>query len=162
MDNEEYTSAVDRGEWPSDPRVPLPEPFKNLNGKIQNLVLKPMQSVGALHSVVAAVRANHYHKTDWHYTYVATGAMAYLWRPIGETSVPEPVVFQAGEMFFTPPMLEHAMVFLEDSLVITMAKNVRSHEEHEADLVRVPFVTNSMAWDLVGLYEKSGRRHVRR
>lgn len=140
MNNEEYTSAVDRGEWPSSPTVPLPEAFVNHNGSIQNLVLKPMQSVGALHSVKGAVRANHYHKTDWHYAYVAFGRVAYYERAIGATEVPEPIVYGPGQVFFTPPLREHTMVFLEESLIITMAKNVRSHEEHEADLVRVQVI----------------------
>ncbi len=137
MNNAEYTSAVDRGEWPPTPTVPLDAPFVNANGEIQNLVLKPMQSVTALRSVKGAVRANHYHKTDWHYTYVATGAVAYYERAVGSAEVPEPIVYGPGQVFFTPPNREHAMLFLEESLIVTMAKNVRNHEEHEADLVRV-------------------------
>ncbi len=66
-------------------------------------------------------------------------------RSVGDTGIPTPVVFRRGDMFFTPPMKEHATVFLEDTTIITMAKNVRSHEEHEADLVRVVFVTPSIA-----------------
>jgi len=149
MTNDEYTSAVDRGEWPEDPRVPLDPPFVNHNGSIQNLVLKPMTSMSALDSVKGAVRANHYHKTDWHYTYVASGSVAYLVRPIGSSEVPEPIVFRKGEMFFTPPMVEHAMVFLSESVIITAARNVRSHDSHEADVVRVSFVTPELAASLV-------------
>lgn len=141
MNNAEYTSAVDRGEWPSTPTVPLDSPFVNANGEIQNLVLKPMQSVGALRSVKGAVRANHYHKTDWHYAYVAYGRVAYYERAIGAEGVPEPIVYGPGQVFFTPPLREHTMVFLEESLIVTMAKNVRSHEEHEADLVRVQVIS---------------------
>jgi quercetin dioxygenase-like cupin family protein len=149
MNNAEYTAAVDRGDWPSFPTVPLDAPFVNANGSIQNLVLKPMQSVTALTSVKGAVRANHYHKTDWHYTYVSHGTVLYLCRPIGSKDIPAPIVYKAGSLFFTPPLLEHAMVFAEDSVIITMAKNVRSHDEHESDLVRVEFVTPEMALGLV-------------
>jgi dTDP-4-dehydrorhamnose 3,5-epimerase-like enzyme len=141
MTNDEYTSSVDRGEWPDDRRVPLDEPFRNASGSIQNLVLKPMTSVAAIESAAGTVRSNHYHLTDWHYIYVASGSLAYLERPVGSSEIPHPVVFRKGEMFFTPPMAEHAIVFLEDTLIITMAKNVRSHESHEADLVRVSFLT---------------------
>jgi len=154
MNNEEYTSAVDRGEWPSDPTVPLPAPFVNHNGSIQNLVLKPMRSVTALTSVKGAVRANHYHKTDWHYTYVASGRVAYYERAIGAEDVPEPTVYGPGQMFFTPPLREHTMVFLEDSLIITMAKNVRSHEEHEADLVRVQVIDPALVPGIISVLAK--------
>jgi dTDP-4-dehydrorhamnose 3,5-epimerase-like enzyme len=150
MTNDEYTSAVDRGEWPSDPRVPLDDPFTNHNGTIQNLVLKNMTSVAALTSVKGAVRANHYHKTDWHYAYVVSGSVAYFERPIGSDFIPEPTVFRKGEMFFTPPMKEHTMVFLaDDSVIITMARNVRSHDSHEADLERVTFITPELAKSIV-------------
>ncbi len=149
MTNDEYTSMVDRGEWPSDPRVPLDPPFVNHNGSIQNLVVKPMTSVSALDSVKGAVRANHYHRTDWHYTWVASGSVAYLVRPIGSGDVPDPIVFRRGDVFFTPPMVEHAMVFLEETLIVTMARNVRLHESHEADLVRVAFVTPDLAAKIV-------------
>ena len=40
-------------------------------------------------------------------------------------------------MFFTPPMVEHAMFFPVESTFITFAKNRRDHENHESDLVRV-------------------------
>lgn len=149
MTNDEYTSAVDRGEWPSDPRVPLDGPFVNHNGSIQNLVMKNMTSVSALDSVKGAVRANHYHKTDWHYTYVASGAVAYFERPIGSDFVPDPIIFRKGDVFFTPPMKEHTMVFLSESLIVTMARNVRSHDSHEEDLVRVTFITPEMAKSVV-------------
>lgn len=140
MNNEEYTSAVDRGEWPADATVPLPEPFVNENGEIQNLVLKPMQSVTALRSVKGAVRANHWHRTDWHYTYVASGRVMYVESDGLGPGSGWMKVYEAGQLFFTRPLVRHAMVFLEDSLIITMARNVRSHEEHEADLVRVNVV----------------------
>jgi hypothetical protein len=48
--------------------------------------------------------------------------------------------FPAGTMFFTPPLVEHAMVFPEQTSFITFAKNVRDHEHHEADLVRIKLV----------------------
>lgn len=149
MNNAEYTSAVDRGEWPSDPAVPLDAPFVNHNGTIQNLVLKPMQSVTRLDSVKGAVRANHYHLSDWHYTAIMSGSIAYYERAIGSTDLPEPTIFRKGDMFFTPPMREHAMVFLEESVIITMAKNVRSHEEHEADLVRIQVVDPANVPDII-------------
>jgi quercetin dioxygenase-like cupin family protein len=134
-----YTSAVDAGLWPFDPRVPLPESFKNNNGTIQNLLLKPIQSVALIESLPGAVRASHYHKTDWHYALVTSGRVIYYEREVGSTEIPEPFVFGPGDMFFTPPLREHAMVFPVYTTILTFARNVRSHEEHEADLVRVNF-----------------------
>lgn len=141
MTHDEYTTAVDEGRWPSSPAVPLPEAFRNANGVIQNLLLKSCRSIAAIESRRGSVRANHYHRTDWHYAYVAHGLVLYFEREIGSKEIPRPHVFGPGMMFFTPPMKEHAMLFSQDSLILTFAKNVRSHAEHEADLVRVEFVT---------------------
>jgi hypothetical protein len=99
------------------------------------------------------MRANHYHKTDWHYAYVVSGKILYFERPVGSKEIPEPRVFLAREMFFTPPMREHVMVFPMETIFITMARNVRSHENHEADLVRVEFITNDRLSDyLIGFW----------
>jgi dTDP-4-dehydrorhamnose 3,5-epimerase-like enzyme len=145
MTNDEYTKAVDHGAYPATPDVPLPAPFADERGNITNLLLTPINSVADISSVRGSVRANHYHRTDWHYALVSSGKVAYFERAIGSTDIPTHRIYGPGQMFFTPPMREHAMLFLEDSLILTFAKNVRNHENHEADLVRVEFVTPEVA-----------------
>ncbi len=141
----EYQDAVNNGVYPSDSYVPLEPPFRNEAGRIQNLLLRPCQSVAVLESRGGSVRANHYHKTDWHYTYVLSGRVYYFEREIGSEVIPNPTRYIAGQMFFTPPMKEHAMLFADYSIIVTMAKNERSHESHESDVVRVTFVTPEVA-----------------
>lgn len=123
--HEQYTSLVDEGVYPPDPDVPLPPAFKTDFGTIKNLILKPIQSVAVIESVRGSVRANHYHKTDWHYAYVVRGKVLYFERGVGEIGLPDAVEFFPGQMFFTPPMREHAMVFVKDTTIFTFAKNVR-------------------------------------
>jgi hypothetical protein len=96
------------------------------------------------------VRANHWHRTDWHYSYVVRGKILYFERPVGSTEIPEPRVFTARQQFFTPPNREHAMLFAEDTDFITMARNVRLHEQHEEDVVRMPFITPELAVQFLG------------
>jgi hypothetical protein len=43
-------------------------------------------------------------------------------------------------MFFTPPLVEHAMFFPIDTVFLTFAKNVRDTEHHESDVVRIPII----------------------
>ncbi len=88
-------------------------------GVIQSLLELPIRSVGIIKCVKGAVRANHYHKTDWHYCYLLSGSLEYFERPVGSSSIPEPVIIKAGQLFFTPPMVEHAMRFLEPSEFLT-------------------------------------------
>lgn len=149
MDNDTYTDMVDKGEWPKNCSVPLDDPFVNHNGVIQNLLLKPLTSVAIITSVAGSMRANHYHKTDWHYAYVVSGKILYFERPVDSKEIPKPHIFEPGEMFFTPPMVEHVMVFPEETIFVTMARNVRSHESHEADLVRVNFISTARLEDYV-------------
>ena len=157
MTHDEYTTAVDEGRWPSTPTVPLPGAFENDAGWIANLLLKPVRSVAAIRSRAGSVRANHYHRTDWHYAYVVSGRVLYFERAVGAKEIPRPLAYHPGDMFFTPPGREHAMLFPESTLILTFAKNVRSHEEHEADLVRVEFVTPDVAATFLELRDELGR-----
>lgn len=144
-ENERYTGQVERQEWPDSPEVPAGSEFVDDRGAIKNLLFTPITSVATIESKQGSVRANHVHKTDWHYAYVVRGSVLYFEREPGATDVPEPCEFGPGEMFFTPPCREHAMLFPEDSVIMTFAKNVRTHENHEADLERVSFVTPEVA-----------------
>ena len=143
--NREYTDAVARGEYPEDPEVPQAEPFVNQNGAIQNLLLADFKSVAMIESRKGSVRANHYHKEDWHYTLVLAGQVEYVWRPHDRREIPKTRRFQAGQIFFTPPMVEHAMIFPVTSHIITFAKRIRDTESHEEDVVRIPFIETG--WD---------------
>lgn len=71
--------------------------------------------------------------------------MYYFEREVGSALIPDPLKITQGMMFFTPPNVEHAMLFTKDSVFFTFAKNVRSHSSHESDLVRVSFVTDDVA-----------------
>ena len=51
-----------------------PSSFDDERGSIQPLVDMDMKSSVLISSNTGSVRANHYHKTDWHYCYVL------LWR----------------------------------------------------------------------------------
>jgi dTDP-4-dehydrorhamnose 3,5-epimerase-like enzyme len=141
MTNEQFTEAVEEQEYPALTEVPIDHAFKDERGVISNLLLTPITSVARIESKRGAVRANHWHRTDWHFAYVVSGKVLYFERAIGDTTVSAPQTFLPGQMFFTPPMREHAMLFAEDTVIMTFAKNVRSHDNHEADLVRVEYVT---------------------
>jgi hypothetical protein len=143
LSNRDFSSLVDAGTYPDQVEVPLDEPFVNGNGKIQNLLLERFTSAALINSVAGALRANHFHRTDWHYSYVVDGEVWYYWRPVGTSRPPSQARFRAGQMFFTPPLVEHAMFFPEATVFLTFARNVRDHEHHESDTVRVDLVTAS-------------------
>jgi dTDP-4-dehydrorhamnose 3,5-epimerase-like enzyme len=130
---------------PVDRLETLEEPFISPAGLIQNLVnvfpgTSPIGCVSVLYSHKDAVRANHFHREDHHFLYVIKGAVDYYERPIGSKEIPEPVRYVENQMFFTPPMVEHAMRFAEDTIMVSISKRPRDSESHESDVVRVDFL----------------------
>ena len=118
-------------------KASLPLPFVNESGVIQNLVEEPCGSVAIITSVAGSVRSGHYHLTDWHYLYVVQGEMRYGSRPVGSEGELEWVTAKEGEMIFTPPLVEHWTEFPVFTVLISASKLTRTHENHEADLVRL-------------------------
>jgi hypothetical protein len=133
----EYTASVAAGKYPDTPLVPLDEPFVNVSGRILNVLLERFRSAAFIESNAGAIRANHYHKTDWHYSFVISGVVVYGWRPAGSPDAPHLMEFHPGQLFFTPPMVEHVMYFPTSTTFMTFARNLRDHESHESDVVRV-------------------------
>jgi hypothetical protein len=143
--NQSYTTAVEKKQYPTSVFVPLDDNFMDSRGCIENLILSPITSVARISSNRGSIRANHYHLTDWHYSFLESGEILYFEREVGSTLIPEPIKISSGSMFFTRPNVEHAMLFTTDSIFFTFARNIRSHDSHESDLVRVSFITDSIA-----------------
>jgi len=144
--------------------VQLPQAWHSSAGIIQNLVEHACGGVAVLHSRKGETRANHWHKTDWHYLYVLSGFIEYeewphdkphpliaYYRFLGRARALEPgeaVSFDdevpsiklsigPGQMVFTPPQRSHKLTFKEDTVMISISKLSRTHAEHESDVVRL-------------------------
>jgi len=115
-------------------------PFTDPRGQILNLLDLPIGSVSLITSVKGAVRANHYHKTDWHYCYMEKGSMDYYYRPVGAKKPAQYIRVEEGKMVYTPSMEEHAMVFTSDAVMWCFAGNPRTSKDYESDTVRVPSI----------------------
>ncbi len=115
----------------------LPDSFKDNRGEIQTLLNKHNGSVVVISTVSGVERANHYHKEDYHYCYVVSGSIIYFERPAGSNERPKKHVFKTGQMFYTPPMIEHCMHFDEPTVFVTLGGGSRKQDEYEDDLVRI-------------------------
>lgn len=124
--------------WPKTVIVPIDEKFKDERGEIIPLSDLTMDSAVLISSKKNTVRANHYHQTDWHLCYIISGSIDYYHRPHGSEDNPEHVHVKMGELFFTPPLVDHAMVFPEDTVFLTLGRNSRAQESYESDVVRIP------------------------
>ncbi len=134
--------------WPKEPLVELSKPFVDVRGNIQPLVDEMMRSAVMIQSKAGSVRANHYHKTDWHYCYIIAGRIEYYHRPTGSDREPELIVAEAGQMIFTPPMVDHVMKYPVDTMFLTLSRNPRDQEAYEADVVRIELIDTdgSLSW----------------
>lgn len=133
-------SAKEQAKWPKKTIVPLEKPFVDARGVIQALVDVDMKGALLITSKKGAVRANHYHKSDWHYCFVLSGSIEYFERPVGSKKAPKKIIVKTGQLFFTPPMVEHAMRFPEDGAFLTLSRNIRDPKSYEKDLVRVELI----------------------
>jgi oxalate decarboxylase/phosphoglucose isomerase-like protein (cupin superfamily) len=123
--------------WPKEGLVDLDAPHLDDRGSIQSLVNFPMKNLSLISSKKGSVRSNHYHLTDWHYMYVLSGSFAYYYRPTNSDEELQCVKVKKGEMVFTPPMEDHATVFLEDCELLAMSRNPRDQDAYEEDVRRV-------------------------
>ena len=142
MSNETLTpvTSEERATWPDHGLVKLEKPFVDSSGEIQPLVDLMMRSAVLIESKAGSLRANHYHRTDWHYCYVVSGEIEYLHRITGSDDPPQIIHVKKGEMVFTPPMVDYGMKFPVDTVFLALSRNPRDQESYEADVVRVEFV----------------------
>ncbi len=138
-------SEHEQASWPKSVIVDLEAPFADERGEILPLVDMDMKSCVLITSKKGTVRANHYHKTDWHFCYVLSGTIEYYHRRHGSTEKAEKVVINKGQLFFTPPMVDHTMVFPEDTTFLTLGRNSRSQEVYEADIERIEPINSDEA-----------------
>ena len=126
--------------WPSEPLVNLQKPFVDQRGSIQPLVDLMMKSAVMINSKAGSLRANHYHKTDWHYCYVISGEIEYYHRKTNSLETKKKIKVKKGQMVFTPPMVDHAMVFNVDTTFLTLSRNFRDQKTYESDVVRIELI----------------------
>ena len=120
--------------------IELENPFVDERGEIQPLLDSMMRSAVLIHSKPGSLRANHYHKTDWHYCYVLMGEIEYFHRKTNSTLPKKKLIVKKGQMVFTPPMVDHAMVFKLETSFLTLSRNFRDQKNYEEDVVRVNLI----------------------
>ena len=139
MKNKIEDSSQDKN-LPEKEIIELENPFIDQRGEIQPLVDKIMKSAVMIHSKAGSLRANHYHKTDWHYCYVISGEIEYYYRKTNSLETKKQIKVKKGQMVFTPPMVDHAMVFNVDTTFLTLSRNFRDQKTYESDVVRIELI----------------------
>jgi len=95
-----------------------------------------LANVQIIWSNKGSIRANHYHKTDTHSCYLLNGSMLFYWRNHNETKIHKEKIV-SGEKFTTGPMIDHEMVFLEDSTMVVISEFKRDALNYDNDIVKI-------------------------
>ena len=122
--------------------VNLPENYKDERGFIQPLCDLDMKSASLIFSKNNTWRANHYHKSDWHFIYVIKGSFEYYFKKTNSDEKVKKKIVTKGQLLFTGPLVDHAMFYTEETEIIVVSKNPRDQKTYEMDTVRIDFMNN--------------------
>ncbi len=109
--------------------------FSDERGAISNVLEEPINHVAIITSKKGTIRANHYHPEQIQYVYLLSGKFESVSKDLqnGEGAKVEKVIVEAGNLITTPPMIAHAMRFLEDSVMLnltTAGRNPENFDKH--------------------------------
>ena len=105
--------------------IKLKDKFADNRGFIQPLCDLNMKSASLIYTKPGQWRANHYHKKDWHFIYVIKGEFEYYFRKTNSNEKINKKIVSEGELLFTGPMIDHAMLYTKETEILVMSKNPR-------------------------------------
>lgn len=118
--------------------IPLGPKYEDKRGTIQLLLENTeFNSASLISSFAGSTRATHWHKADSHYCLVCLGEIWYYERPVGSQEKPTKTVIKEGELFYTPPMVEHEMYFPSDGAFLCLSTLSRTTQDYEQDTTRL-------------------------
>lgn len=104
-------------------------------GDFLSIIDDKINNISFLKSKKNTIRSNHYHLNDWHYIYVISGSIHYLFKKINEKKI-NYLHVKKGEVIFTPPMEIHTTYFSQETNMIVANGQNRKKNTYENDLVR--------------------------
>jgi len=106
--------------------------FVDDRGAISNILEEPICHVAIITSKKGTVRANHYHPEQVQHVYIVSGKYESISKNLKDKNAKvETVIVEAGSLITTPPMIAHAMRFLEDSVILNLTTGHRYSHEFE-------------------------------
>ena len=109
-------------------------------GYIQSISDLDMKSASIIYTKKNHWRANHYHKKDWHFIYVAKGSFEYYFRKTNSNENIQKKIVNRGQVLFTGSMVDHAMFYTEETEILVVSKNPRDQKTYEEDTVIIDFM----------------------
>ena len=126
--------------FPKKTKIQLSGEFTDNRGQILNISNNLFRSCILIKSKKNSIRANHYHKKDWHYCYVLKGELEYFYKKHESKTKPKKMIIKKGELFFTPPMVDHAMKFTKYTEFLTLGRGSRTKINYDKDTHKVDLI----------------------
>ena len=137
MDNEYKKKFLDAD------LINFKDKFEDNRGFIQPLCDLNMKSASLIYTKANQWRANHYHKKDWHFIYVMSGEFEYYYRKTNTKDKIKKKIIKDGQLLFTGPMIDHAMLYSKETKILVVSKNPRDQKTYEEDTVRIDFMNDN-------------------
>ena len=101
----------------------------------------PMRAVLRITSKAGTKRANHVHKTDYHYIYIESGKCQYSEKDVNNPkSEVETVILKSGDLVLTNPGIIHGVKFIEDTILYAFTSEKREQARYEKDIQRIEII----------------------
>ena len=101
----------------------------------------PIRAILRITSKKGTTRANHFHKTDYHYIYVESGKCEYSEIDSkNKTGKAETVILESGDVVLSRPGIIHGVKFLEDTVIYAFTTERREQDMYEKDNKRIKIV----------------------
>jgi len=114
------------------PLIESIQTFSDTRGIIINLADGDIGDVAVITSEAGAIRANHFHREDWHICYLLNGKSKYFWKNNLESGSHN-LEIVAGMSVITPPLVPHKFEFIEKSTMIVISKLSRLKDNYDTD-----------------------------
>ena len=109
--------------------------FSDARGAITNIFEGRVEHLALITSKKGSVRGNHYHKKDYQYIYLISGAFESHSVDVRDPNKRQVLQVKAGDLVDTPPLIAHAQKFTEDSVFLALSKQQRESGKYEDDTI---------------------------
>ncbi len=104
-------------------------------GAITNVFEGRIEHVALITSKKETIRGNHYHKEDYQYIYLLSGAFESHSIDVRNPDKKQTLKVRAGDLLDTPPLVAHAQKFTEDSVFLALSTRQRESGKYENDTI---------------------------
>ena len=115
---------------PKEIVIKIKPAFADGRGIITNILEEPINHVAIITSKSGSIRGNHYHPEQIQYVYLISGKYESVSKSVNDKNAKiESQIIESESLVITPPMIAHAMRFLEDSVLLNLTTGHRDSDK---------------------------------